>query len=238
MFESQIMNCIAFSLCLFVVPSLVLGFQPFSRQDQQGLRTNCLFAGPSYCEKCGTPMDTRIPKGEDRERQVCTDPECGHVAYQNPKVVVGAICTYKDTVLLCQRAIEPCQGKWGYPQGFLELGETTRQGAARETWEEAGVKFDPSKSELLAIYNLAGMRVQMIYRVELESDIIQEEGSQHESSDIKFVTWDEVPWNDLAFPTVTWGLEHARDTLRMTNPAVQERTKLVTIDGEWKVEEG
>lgn len=234
------MNRITFFSFLLFVPSPVLAFQSLSRQQQQqGLRTNnCLFAGPSYCEKCGSSMTSQIPKGEDRERQVCTKLECGHIAYQNPKVVVGAICTYKDNVLLCQRAIEPCLGKWGYPQGFLELGETTRQGAARETWEESGVKFDPSKSELLAIYNLAGMQVQMIYRVELDSDIIHDEGSQPESSDIKFVSWEDVPWDDLAFPTVAWGLEYARDTVGMLSPAVQERTKLVTMDGEWTVEEG
>lgn len=191
--------------------------------------------GPSYCEMCGTPTQIRIPEGDERERNVCTNTDCGHVHYQNPKVVVGAICTYKDRVLLCQRAIEPCAGKWGYPQGFLELGETSRQGAARETWEEAGVKFDPAKSDLLAIYNLAGMQIQMIYRAELESDEFE---AGHESSDVKFVAWDEIVFEELAFPTVEWGLSYARDVKDEVNPAVQERTKLVTMDGQWKVEEG
>ena len=119
--------------------------------------------------------------------------------------------------------------------GFLELGETTRQGAARESWEEAGVKFDPSKSQLLAIYNLAGMQIQTIYRVELENDTFE---PGHESSDVKFVEWDEIPWEELAFTTVEWGLEHAREMREQANPVVQERTKLVTDDGIWKVEEG
>lgn len=191
--------------------------------------------GPAYCEKCGTPTAIQIPDGDERERHVCTDPGCGYIAYQNPKVVVGAVCTHNDKVLLCQRAIEPCAGQWGYPQGFLELGETTRQGAARETWEEAGVKFDPSESELLAIYNLAGMQVQMIYRAELESDAFE---AGHESSDVKFVAWDDIPWDELAFPTVEWGLQHAKETRGEIKPTVQERTKLVTMDGKWRVEEG
>lgn len=191
--------------------------------------------GPAHCEMCGTPTQIRIPEGDERERHVCGDPECGHISYQNPKVVVGAICTYGDRVLLCQRAIEPCVGKWGYPQGFLELGETSRQGAARETWEEAGVKFDPAKSELLAIYNLAGMQIQMIYRAELESDDFE---PGHESSDVKFVRWDDIMWDELAFPTVQWGLEHARDMKDCSKPSIQERTKLITMDGKWKVEEG
>ena len=191
--------------------------------------------GPSFCEMCGTPTQLRIPEGDERERHVCSDPDCGHIHYLNPKVVVGAICTYKDQVLLCQRAIEPCAGKWGYPQGFLELGETSRQGAARETWEEAGVKFDPNKSELLAIYNLAGMQIQMIYRVEVDTDDFK---PGHESTDVKFVAWDDIMWEDLAFPTVQWGLEYAKEFKDQAAPSVQERTKLITMDGKWKVEEG
>lgn len=122
-----------------------------------------------------------------------------------------------------------------YPQGYLEIGETTRQGAARETWEEAGVKFDPSRSQLLAIYNLAGIQIQTIYRVELDNDSFE---AGHESSDVMFVPWSEIPWNELAFPTVQWGLEHALAMRDEAKPTVQERTKLVTTDGQWKVEEG
>jgi len=192
-------------------------------------------AMPSFCEMCGSPTQIKIPDGDERERSVCTNIECGHVTYQNPKIVVGAICTYKDKVLLCQRNIEPCKGKWGYPQGFLELKETTRQGAARECYEEAGVKFDASKAELLALYNLAGMQIQTIYRVELESDTFK---AGHESSDVKFVDWDYIPWNDLAFTTVEWGLAYAKDMRKVTKPPVQERTKLITEDGKWEVEEG
>lgn len=193
-------------------------------------------SGPAYCEVCGSKTTVRIPEGDERERHVCTSDDCGHVSYRNPKVVVGAVCTTHDgRVLLCKRAIEPCAGKWGYPQGFLELGETTRQGAARETWEEAGVRFDPAESELLAIYNLAGVQIQMIYRAELETDDCE---PGHESSDVMFVPWDDVPWDELAFPTVAWGLEHARDTRHEDKPPIQERTKHVTMDGKWKVEEG
>lgn len=190
---------------------------------------------PSFCERCGTPTHLRIPKGDERERAVCGNPSCGYIAYQNPKVIVGAIATYQDKVLLCQRNIEPCKGKWGYCQGYLELGETTRQGAAREMWEEAGVRCNPEGMDLLAIYNLAGMQIQIIYRVKLENDTFE---AGHESSDVKFVSWDDIPWDELAFPTVVWGLEHARNMKDEEKPVIQEKTKLVTMDGTWKVEEG
>jgi ADP-ribose pyrophosphatase YjhB (NUDIX family) len=191
-------------------------------------------SGPAFCEKCGTPTRLRTPEGDERARHVCGNRECGHVHYQNPKIVVGAVCTHENRVLLCKRAIEPCIGKWGYPQGYLELGETTRQGAARETREEAGVRFDPAASELLAIYNLAGVQVQMIFRVELESDDYE---PGPESSDVKFVAWDDIPWDDLAFPTIRWALEYARGVRDEVSPAIQERAKIVTADGQWKVEE-
>jgi ADP-ribose pyrophosphatase YjhB (NUDIX family) len=154
------------------------------------------------------------------------------VHYRNPKVIVGTICTHDDRVLLCKRAIEPCVGRWGYPQGYLELGETTREGAARETREEAGVMFDPSDSDLIAIYNVAGLQVQMIFRVELESDDCE---AGPESSDVMFVPWADIPWDDLAFPTVTWGLEYAWAVKDEVRPAIQERTKVVTADGQWRV---
>lgn len=78
--------------------------------------------GPAFCEQCGEPMERRVPAGDERERSCCT--ACAHIAYQNPKVVVGAVCQWEGKVLLCQRAIPPCEGKWGFPQGFLELSET------------------------------------------------------------------------------------------------------------------
>ena len=236
------------ALPLLVAPSSVSAFQTKllhrcvihrnSYNNVRPLSNKSILAmnhGPSFCEKCGTAMELKIPQGDERERHVCGSATCGYVAYQNPKVVVGAICTYLDRVLLCKRAIDPCKGKWGYPQGYLEIGETTRQGAARETFEEAGVQFDPAKSELLALYNLAGMQIQTIYRVELENDTFE---AGHESSDVQFVAWDDIPWDELAFPTVHWGLEHALAMKEKEKPLVQERTKLITADGQWKVEEG
>lgn len=248
------MHIFALAMCrvaslLAALASSAAAFHPRHRAAPTGLlrlarahgpvrgrrRSSALPAGPAFCEACGAPMITAVPEGDERERRVCADTDCGFVAYQNPKVVVGAICTRGDRVLLCQRAIEPCKGKWGYPQGFLELGETTRQGAARETQEEAGAVFDPKAAELLAVYNLAGAQVQVLYRVELESDDF---APGQESSDVVLCTWDEIPWEDLAFPTVKWALEYAREVRDEARPAVQERTKRVTGDGTWTVEEG
>jgi len=162
-------------------------------------------------------MTFRTPPGDERERSCCTaddnstggDNSCGFISYQNPKVVVGAICIYQNQVLLCKRGIEPCMGKWGYPQGFLELGESTREGARRETLEESGaVVENDTDMPLLAVYNLAGAQVQLVYTATLLTDQVQ---AGIESEDVAFFAWDDIPWNELAFPTVTWALEYARD---------------------------
>jgi len=190
--------------------------------------------GPKFCEQCGTPMVRRVPEGDERERSCCSDPSCGFVSYQNPKVVVGAVCVFQNKILLCKRAIEPCVGKWGYPQGFMELGETTREGAARETLEESGAIMNVADARLLAVYNLAGAQVQMVYATPLSSSEVE---LGIESEDFGFFGWDEIPWDELAFPTVQWALEYARAVLLPTGDipsdlVPQQRSK-VYFDGTW-----
>ena len=92
-----------------------------------------------FCSECGNKTQQEIPDLDDRLRDVCT--VCGVIHYQNPKVIVGALPTWKGKVLLCRRAIEPRYGKWTLPAGFMENGETTEQGARRETMEESGASL-------------------------------------------------------------------------------------------------
>ncbi|MEJ1730831.1 NUDIX hydrolase, partial [Escherichia coli] len=87
-----------------------------------------------------TPLTRRVPPEDNRVRDVCD--QCGAVHYQNPRNVVGVVPIFGDRVLLCRRAIEPRYGKWTLPAGFMELGETTAQGAMRETQEEAGAQIE------------------------------------------------------------------------------------------------
>ena len=89
-----------------------------------------------YCPHCAAVLTVKIPVDDSRERFVCE--ACGSIHYQNPRNVVGSIPVYGDQVLLCRRAIEPRHGYWTLPAGFMELGESTTHGAARETLEEAG----------------------------------------------------------------------------------------------------
>jgi 8-oxo-dGTP pyrophosphatase MutT (NUDIX family) len=147
------------------------------------------------------PTIRMTPDGDDRERLVCGD--CGFVLYDNPKVIVGAICTWEDKYLLCKRGIEPRVGYWTMPVGYMELHETTEQGALREVWEEARAKAEIDG--LLAIYS------------------IPEFGIGPESLDVGLFTWDEIPWADLAYPNVRWSLEYEREMKGRTGFAPRGR---------------
>ena len=93
-----------------------------------------------YCSDCGTHIEYRVPPEDNRTRAICV--KCSKIHYVNPKVVVGSMTTWQDKILLCKRAIEPRKGYWTLPAGFLEIGESTSQGAVRETIEESGADIE------------------------------------------------------------------------------------------------
>jgi len=151
------------------------------------------------------PSVRAVPEGDDRERLMC--PDCGYVLYDNPRIVVGAVCRWEGRVLLVERAIDPRRGFWSLPAGFLELHETTSEGALREAFEEARARI--ALEGLLAIYNIPRIsQVQLIYRARLLSPEI---APGPESKAVRLFAWDEIPWQALAFPSVRWALEQARE---------------------------
>lgn len=150
-----------------------------------------------------------VPDGDNRDRSVCQD--CGYIDYHNPKIIVGAVATWHDgaeeKVLLCKRAIEPRIGYWTIPAGFMELNESTADGAARETWEEAQARINIDS--LLGVYDIPHIgQVYMIYRAKMAS---RDFGPGEESLEVDLFSWDAIPWDDLAFPSVRWALKHYRD---------------------------
>ncbi len=152
------------------------------------------------------PVARRIPPGEDRERLVCDS--CGFINYVNPKIVVGAVALWGDRILLCRRAIEPRDGWWTLPAGYMEERETTIEGAQREAWEEARARIEIDA--LIGVYNIPRIsQVQMIYRARLLSPDVS---AGPESREVGLFEWDEIPWDELAFPSVRWALGHWRET--------------------------
>lgn len=150
-----------------------------------------------HCKNCGSAVVYRLPDdGDTKQRAVC--PACHTVHYENPLNVVGTVAHLGDRVLLCKRNIEPRWGKWTLPAGFMELGETTDEGAARETDEEAGAEF-----EMEALFTVISVprvgQVHLFYLARLLSD---EFNPGHETIEARLFTEDEVPWDEIAFRTV------------------------------------
>lgn len=157
-----------------------------------------------YCRQCGSAVQYRVPDdGDTRPRAVCAT--CQTIHYENPLNVVGTIPVLADgRVLLCKRNIEPQLGKWTLPAGFMELGETTSQGAARETDEEAGAQFE--MGPLFSLMNVPRVgQVHMYYRAVLLSEQFN---PGFETMEARLFTEAEVPWDELAFRTVKETLVH------------------------------
>ena len=154
-----------------------------------------------YCSHCASKLTIKIPADDSRERHVCE--ACGSVHYQNPRNVVGSIPVYEKQVLLCRRAIEPRHGYWTLPAGFMELGESTSHGAARETLEEAGAQV-----EMGPLYSLLNVphaeQVHLLYLAKMNSPQFC---AGEESLEVALFHEHEIPWTELAFPTVKQTLE-------------------------------
>ena len=156
-----------------------------------------------HCRNCGTAVVYRLPDdGDTHQRAVC--PACDTIHYENPLNVVGTVPYLGDKVLLCKRNIEPRWGKWTLPAGFMELGETTAQGAMRETHEEAGAQI-----ELEGLFTVLSVprvgQVHLFYRARLLSDVFD---PGFETLEARLFAEHEIPWDEIAFRTVRETLEH------------------------------
>jgi ADP-ribose pyrophosphatase YjhB (NUDIX family) len=158
-----------------------------------------------FCSECAHPVDLRVPEGDNRPRYVCA--QCEAIHYQNPKLVVGSIPVWEEggelKVLLCKRAIEPRHGYWTLPAGFMENAETTAQAAIRETEEEAGANVE--LGELFTLLNVA--QVHQVHLFYLARLLDLDFSAGVESLDVQLFSENEIPWDDLAFPTVRTTLE-------------------------------
>lgn len=156
-----------------------------------------------HCRNCGTAVVYRVPDdGDVHERAVC--PACDTIHYENPLNVVGTVPHLGDRVLLCKRNIEPRWGKWTLPAGFMELDETTLEGAARETVEEAGAEFE--MQELFSVMSVPRVgQVHLFYLARLLSDRFD---PGYETIEARLFTEAEIPWEEIAFRTVKETLQH------------------------------
>ncbi|MCW9014129.1 MAG: NUDIX hydrolase [Gammaproteobacteria bacterium] len=149
-----------------------------------------------FCNHCGSSVSYRIPEGDHLPRFICNN--CNTIHYQNPRIIAGCIPEWQDKILLCRRAIEPRHGLWTLPAGFMENGETTLQGAARESFEEAHAELnDMSLYCMFSIPHIS--QVYMMYRGELKNGFAR---PGPESLEVQLFSEAEIPWDELAFPVI------------------------------------
>lgn len=188
----------------------------------------------------------------DKPRKTCA--RCGFIVYQNPKVVCGSVLTLQDSrdgtelFVLGRRTIEPRSGFWGIPAGFMEMGETSEQGAAREAREE--LNADANIGKLLAVYSLPHIgQIQMIYSSVFHVQDPKRDGSidsidettrpsvsssasaGQETDKVSFVRWEDIPWDNLAFPTTSWALWHHRQRVQGTKSVSSVRPPVQSLFG-------
>ena len=169
---------------------------------------------PAFCPACGKRVVRRVLEADHRPRLVCPD---GHVTWRNPRIVVGTLPVAGGRVHLARRAIEPGAGRWTYPGGFLELGESTQEGARRETEEETRLRVEIGR--LVGAYSRPHVGVvTLIY----EATVIGGEALPGaETSEVRAFGLDEIPWDSLAFTTVDSALRDWIATLPGRRPAPQ-----------------
>ncbi|HWD34330.1 NUDIX hydrolase [Pseudomonas caricapapayae] len=170
-----------------------------------------------FCSACGNQVIQRIPEGDTRLRYVCD--HCHTVHYQNPNIVAGVLPTWGSQVLLCRRAIEPRRGYWTLPAGFMENGETMENAARRETVEEACARV--GQMTLYQLFDLPHInQVHVFFRAEL-ADLDFAVGV--ESLEVRLFDESEIPWDELAFRTVSRTLEcYYRDRTEQRYPIGNE----------------
>ena len=149
-----------------------------------------------YCSTCGESVHLKVPEGDNRRRYVCQS--CQTIHYENPKIVTGCIAEYNDRILMCRRAIEPRHGLWTLPAGFMENGETNRQGAARETAEEANAEVDDMS--LFCVFSIK--HINQVYTMYRGNLVGGKASPGIESLETALLAEDEIPWHDIAFQVI------------------------------------
>ncbi len=153
------------------------------------------------CQQCSGKMIRMVPEGDTHERWVCDS--CEAIFYENPKIVAGLLPRYEDKLLICKRNIEPRKHFWTIPSGFMELNETLKEAAMREAKEEAGITA--TIDHLHTIYDLP--HIGQVYFLFLANCDSMNHTPGIETIESKWITYDQIPWDEIAFSSVTFGLQ-------------------------------
>jgi ADP-ribose pyrophosphatase YjhB (NUDIX family) len=146
-----------------------------------------------YCPKCGGQLDKKIVKATEPKRLVCQ--ACSFIFYQDPKVVAGTLFTLNGGIVLLQRGVEPALGKWVFPGGYVDRGESVQDAAVRETKEES--QLDVRLGPLLNVYSYPrSPNVIVVYTAQVIGGSL---AAADESTDAQVFAPAELPWHELGF---------------------------------------
>jgi ADP-ribose pyrophosphatase YjhB (NUDIX family) len=166
------------------------------------VRTSRSVQTMEFCTNCGQNLVFEIPAGDNRPRHICR--HCGKIHYENPRIVAGCVVTYQDSILLCKRAIEPRTGYWTVPAGFMENGETLPEAAARETLEEAMADVEIGVMSTV-VDVVRAHQVHIFFEGVIAEPVF---GAGEETLEARLFEPDDIPWSEIAFPSVRMALEH------------------------------
>jgi ADP-ribose pyrophosphatase YjhB (NUDIX family) len=154
-----------------------------------------------FCPRCGGPLERRLLKATEPHRLVCT--VCGFVFYLDPKIAVGTIIrSLTGSLVLVRRAIDPGYGKWVFPGGYVDRGESLTSAAVREAREECGLEV--RLDGLVNIYSYAGRApVIVVYAATATGGTLAVDDECLETAEFDAGA---IPWNDLAFRSTGEGL--------------------------------
>lgn len=146
-----------------------------------------------FCPRCGGHLKKQKVKAIEPERLVCQ--QCSFIFYLDPKVVAGTIFTIEERIVLLRRGVEPEMGKWVFPGGYVDRGESVREAAIRETQEESNVQV--RLCSLLDVYSYSrSPNVIVVYAAEAIGGELR---AGDESVEAQTFSASEIPWKDLGF---------------------------------------
>jgi 8-oxo-dGTP diphosphatase len=155
----------------------------------------------NFCPRCGGRLELRVVKKGEPERLVCR--QCSFIFYLGPKLVAAVICEMDGGIVMTQRAIEPGYGKWTFPGGFMDRGETAEDAASREAREEAGVEVEVG--EILGLYSYEDqVPVIAVYTGRVTGGKLQ---ALDETMAARVFPRDGLPWGEMAFPSTEQALK-------------------------------
>ena len=162
-----------------------------------------------FCPRCGGELDKRIVKANEPARLVCG--ACSFIFYQDPKVVAGTVFTMDAGIVLLRRGVEPALGRWVFPGGYVDRGESVKDAAIRETKEES--QLDVQLGPLLNVYSYPrSPNVIVVYTAEVIGGTLC---PADESIEAGIFAPKDLPWHDLAFESTKDALtDYVKNYLR------------------------